>query len=318
MSTKTDDIGFTRGLGNRKRYLFFAALAVIYIAFSVFVKGFFSWTALGNILVEISIPSLVSLGLTFVIISGNWDLSFGSVAGIASMTTCYVTSITGNMFLGILSGLMVALLAGIVNGAFVSYFGLSDVIITIGTGSIYFGLSYLYSGGYHIHENLGDSFGFLYAGSVGPFPVPTILLGAICLGAYITFNRAKIGRAFYSTGLARTAAIFSGVNTEFCKMLAFVICGLLAGIGGILTASENKSAWVLIGQDYLLTDYAIVFLGWAIFDKPSVIGTLVGAFFLGTISTGFVMAGVPFYVRNLGTGALLLIAITIGAERQES
>lgn len=299
-------------------YGIFWAMGTTIIVFAIIIPRFFTLTTLENVLMAMSIPAIVSLGLTFVLIAGNWDLSFGSTAGLVTMTTCYVISMTGgNVFLGILAGLGITLLVGFFNGIAIAYRRFSDLLTTIAMSSLLFGLSFLYSGGYEIHKHVRSSLGFFYYGHLGPIPFVIIFTLLVYLLVYLILNRSRLGRAFYATGGGEEAAVYSGANVRRLKMSAFIICAVLAGIGGILSAAQSGRAWVLLGQRFLLTDFTVAFLGWSIFGKPSVLGTFIGALFLSILRSALIMASAPYHLSDILTGLLLLIAIVIGMEKRK-
>ena len=296
------------------RYAMVGVFVVLITAFGILSPQFLTAETLRNILWHMSISAIVALGVTFVAITGKWDISFGGTAGLATMTTCYLITLFGEHATAwaILVGLAIGLAVGGINGILVVRFGLPDLLTTLATYSLAFGLSFLPGGGYELHHNLGKSFAFLFNGMIGPIPFITIFVSLIYCIAYLILHRSRFGRAAYAIGMGEQTALFSGISVQSIRLSAYVLCGSLAAFGGILTASEHMRAWVLLSQGYLLRDFAALFLGISLFGRPTVYGTWLGAFFLTTVRTGLVLCRAPYHVSDVLTGALLLTAISIG------
>jgi len=299
-----------------KNSILLIVLAVV-LYFCLRVPGFLSITTLKNILMNSIAISIIALGLTFVLSVNKWDVSIGSTASLSAMTTCYLIQVSGgSTFLGLVGGLAVALLCGFLNGLLVAKLHFEDIVATIATQSLFFGLAFLYAGGYEIYKNMRPSFRFIFNGNLGVVPFVLVLTVVIYTIADIFFRKKKIGRWLYSTGNNPRAALFSAVPVERVIMIAYLLSGLFAGFAGILGASEHGRAWILLGQGYLLTGYCVVFLGISIFEKPTPFGTLLSAFFISTIRTGFVMENVIYYLSDIVIGLLLLGAVVVSNEKK--
>lgn len=296
------------------QYAMLGVFFIIIITFGIFSPRFLTFETLRNVLWHMSISAIVALGVTFVVITGKWDISFGGTAGLATMTTCYLITVFGERatIWAIMVGLAIGLSVGVVNGMLIVKFGLSDLLTTLATYSLTFGLSFLPGGGYELHHNLEKSFAFLFNGMIGPIPFIVFLTFLIYLFAFLVLHCSRFGRAAYAIGLGESAALYSGINVRLIRVSAFVLCGLLAAFGGILTASEHMRAWVLLSQGYLLRDFAALFLGVSFFGRATVYGTWLGAFFLTMVRTGLVLCKAPYHLSDVLTGTLLLIAIGIG------
>lgn len=306
------------------QYAIWGLILVVVILFSFGSPAFLTGETLRNILVQATISVIVASGLTLVIAAGNWDLSFGSVAGLAGMMASWVMGQTlleaggdGNLLPALAVGLGIGLLCGALNGVLIAYLGFNDLLTTLATSAVFLGLTWIPSDGYKIYKGLGDGYRYLYSGKVGEFPFVIILTVVIVGLIYLLLHRAAAGRRIYATGGNATAARYSGVRIPRIRFLVFALAGVLAAVGGILTTSQQVGAWVLLGQPFLQRDFAAVFLGWALVGKPSILGTVIGAIFLATLRIGLILVDVPYHYSDVTVGVVLLAAIAIGSERQK-
>jgi|LSQX01.2.fsa_nt_gb ribose transport system permease protein len=285
---------------------------LLFLVFIAFTPGMFSWITMVNVLKSAIVPAVVSLGLLCVVITGKWDMSIGSVAGLVGTATCYVISVSGgNTLLGISVGFIVALVCGVANGLLISYAEFQDMVTTVATSALMLGASYLFAGGYEIYKNLGPSFAFLFSGYLGPVPFVFCLVAGLYLIFHFILHRSAWGRSFFAAGGNEQAAYYSGINVRKIRFWGYVLAGLLAGVGGVLGASEHMRSWVLLGQTYVLTGYCIVFLGSALLGRFTVAGTLIAAVLLSILKNWIVMAGFAFYIDSVLTGVFLLIAVVL-------
>jgi ribose transport system permease protein len=305
------------------RYATLGLMLVLVLAFALASPLFLSWETLQNVITQASISAIVASGLTLVLATGNWDLSFGSTAGLAGMMTCWVIGRTinaqgdGNMALGIAVGLAFGLACGALNGLFVAHFGFNDMLTTLATSAVFLGLTWIPSDGYKIYKGLGPSYSFLYSGRLGPVPfvvIPTLIFAGF---AYLLLHRSRTGREIYATGGNATAAYHSGIRIPHVRFLVFALMGVFAAVGGILSTSDQVGAWVLLGQPFMLRDFCAAFLGWSLAGRPSVLGAVIGAYFLITMRIGLILVGIPYHYSDVIIGLILVIAIAIGSERQK-
>ena len=254
---------------------------------------------------------IASIGLTLVLMTGNLDLSFGSVIGTSGMTTAFLMSIGVNLFVAILAGLAVGILVGIINGWLVVVLGIQSLIATIATQAIVFGCAYFYSAGVDIYENIVEPFTLLGHGSIGPMPNPAIILLAVLAVAIFVTQFTSLGRYLYAIGGNPIASEFSGIRVSFLKIITYVIAGFLASIAGIVMLARLEYGAAYTGQGYLLDGFAAVFLGFTILKsgKPNVVGSVVGATFMMILNNGFQLLNVNFVFQIALKGIILLLIV---------
>lgn len=298
------------------------ALIIIIIIFSVLQPGvFLTMNNLLNILNQIALLSIISAGLTVVMVMGEFDLSIGTLASFAG---CLVVGMVMRFGLvpGIIIGLISCFLIGLLNGVIVNLLNASAFIVTIAMSSVITGLIFWYTGGSTIFGDIPESFLSLARGNfiLGVTNMVIIML-LVMLILWILLEQTALGRQMYVVGGNPTAARYSGVNIAKCKMIGFIICSICAGISGILLASRIGAGHPTAGESYLLKSFTAVFLGSATLKggRFHILGTLIGALFIGVITNGLTILNVQYYVQNIFEGLILIFAISVsGVSRKVS
>ncbi len=296
---------------------------VVFLVLTVFIilifgkanPAFLTLRNLYTLLKHTSINGICALGLTFVIAAGHVDMSFPRVGCFAGMTTSHLIAIGQGPLLSILAGVAVGLVFGFVNGIAIGKYKMPDMVVTIGTGFIAYGLGYVYSEGARIFKNFLKS-GILDFNNARYFsiPLPVIVTASLYLLGYLILHRSTYGRGFYATGEHKLTAIFSGVKVRNYIITAFTIGGGLAALATILITSAQGTGIVKTGIPLLMPAYSAVFLGSAIFKKPTIYGTFLGALFISIIINGFVILSVPYYYADLIMAIVLIAALALSSD----
>lgn len=243
---------------------------------------------------------------------GHTDIFFYLVACFGAMMMGF--SLANNLPApaAVFVGLGCALIFGICSGFAVGVLKLPDIIITIAIGTIGYGCAYLPSGGSRIYTNFSSSgIGFLNDGSILGIPCPTFLMLVFYVIAYIILEHTKFGTYFYSVGINKTAANYSGIRVSLVVLVAFVICILLGAFAGEINTASVGNAEVTTVLTLLLPCYTAVSIGTAIFKRPSVIGTFLGALLLQIVSNGFTHMNLKYWYSDLTTSILLILSLLI-------
>jgi ribose transport system permease protein len=294
---------------------FVILLVLVFVAFAFLHKQFLSTRNISNLLKHAAINSVFALGALFVVVVGHFDLSFYLVCSLAGMTTSFLIASDVTPIPSIFAGLLVAAIFGFGNGLAIGSLRLPDMVTTIATGAIAWGFAWIYSDGAYIWKNATTS-GILLINdaSILHVPLPVILMLVLYLLSYIVLHLSRFGRGFYSTGENRTAAIFSGIKVRSYITMAFIICAVLASLGAIMGNASQGSGSVRVGMVYLLPAYATIFLGSAIFKKPTVHGTFLAALFISIMLNGFTLMAVPYYYSDFIIGLVLIVALFISSD----
>jgi ribose transport system permease protein len=254
----------------------------------------------------------VAIGQTIVVMSRGFDLS---VAGTVALTNVVVATTMGagpgGVAWGVATGLGVGLGAGIFNGLFVGYLRLPAIIVTLATWSILAGLA-LYV--------LPQPGGFVATGfadfphqRVGPISVAFIALVTVPGLLWWPISRSRLGYRLLAVGGDERAAYESGVEVARTKVVAFVLCGLFASIGGLFLTMQATSGDPRIGDPFTLNSIAAVALGGALLSggRASVAASVAGALVIGTLPNVLFLAGVSTYWQFIVAGTVLVLAVTV-------
>jgi ribose transport system permease protein len=260
-----------------------------------------------NIARQISFDIPLALALTIVLIAGGIDLSVGSVLSMAAALTMGLQPY-GSWF-SVTVALLFGAGIGLVNGLLVTKGRIVPFIATLGTMTVVRGIMLTYTRQQPIP---GSDVAFTYwgAGSLGPIPVPILLVLLICVAVHIVLKYTKLGRNLYAIGGNPEAAFLAGVDVFRNKVMAFVLAGLLSAVSGVLIASRLNSSTVHIGLDSGLWAIAAAIIGGASMTggKGSVIGAVFGVVTLGVLVNGMNLLGVHTYYQ-VGIRAIILITV---------
>ncbi len=269
-----------------------------------------------NILNQSALSAIIAMGLTFALVTGEFDLSIGNVASLSGVV-CLSTMV--NQDIGIVAALVLAVaigaLVGLVNGLVVTLLNVNALVATLGIGTVAVGVNYAVAGGTPI--GLPDPGGFIQL-TLGRFlgiPYPVFMMFGLAAILWFILNRTVLGQSMQAVGGNPVAAQLSGIRVDRVRVFAFVICGICAALTGILLASRTGSAAVSGGDSYLLAAFAAAFFGSAVLRDGEfhVLGTLVGVI---TVSVGFnaiALIGLETYWQYLFQGLLLILGVGVGS-----
>ncbi|NLF50145.1 MAG: ABC transporter permease [Leptolinea sp.] len=296
-------------------------IIILTIFFSVSMPGFMSPSNIVQIFRSISIVTVIAIGLTISLTVGGFDLSVGSVATFAdsliiSMFVWY-TLPTGP---AIVISLLVCMLVGAVNSFLIVKVKIPDMLVTLSTLFIFEGVAMTFTGGGSISEGMPRLDGTPTIGKlmpdfrlIGQAPWIILIMIIVVILVHIFLNYTKHGRYLYVVGGNMEAARLSGIPVDRYRALAYFLCSLLAGLGGIMLASRIGSSQVNAGAGYLMPSVAAAYIGFSVggTGRPNAFGTFAGAVLVGILENGLVMMSVPYYSLNIFKGAVLVIALAL-------
>lgn len=274
-----------------------------------------------NVANQIAVIAIVAIGMTLVILTGGIDLSVGSLIALSSVAAATLirdrfggqaAGVFG-MLAGSLGGILLCGLAGLLSGVVVTLFGIPPFIATLAMMLVASGGAYMLAAGQSINQ-VPDAFVWLGRGAdLAGIPNAVVLMLVLYAVAHLTMSRTTFGRYVYAVGGNAEAARLSGVPVRWVVLTAYVICGLLAGLGGIVMASQLKSGAPTYGQMYELYVIAAVVVGGTSLSggEGGVLGTLVGAFIIAVIQNGMNLTGVESYTQKVVLGLVILAAVLL-------
>jgi ribose transport system permease protein len=312
--------------GAIQRLLAFGALILIILFFSVASAQFFQYDNIVGILIATSVVGVLALGETFVIITGGIDLSVGTLMTLAAvMTGVVITNMGLPLPIGIVAGILTGGLMGLVNGILIARFRLPPFIATLGTLNVAKGLALVISGLAPIYFTNTPEFnetvmGSLLGSVIPGFDIPNIvlILFAAALVAGFVLSRTILGRYTYALGSNEEAARLSGVNTAAWKAAVYTVGGMFAGLGGVLIAARVNSAQPALGFGYELDAIAAVVIGGTSLSggEGSILGTIIGAFIISTLTNGLRIMSVPQEWQTVVTGVVVILAVYLDIVRR--
>ncbi len=314
----------TQGL-NMQKLLAPLALVLVYAFFSLFGRNFFSYTTLVNILDSSYYIGFISIGVTFVIITGGIDLSCGTVMMAATIIggTAYKTW-GWPMWLSLLLILVVSTAFGFFNGWMVSRLSLPPFIATLGTMMISLGVGSIVS---NVRSATFPARGAEDAWFKGIFkiigedntsiPTGAIVFFGTALIAYIILTRTKMGRYIFAVGSNKEAARLSGVDVQKWEMMAYVVSGFLAGVGGIAFAAVYTTVMPNQGQGFELYAIAGAVIGGTSLSggAGSVLGTIIGVYIMSVLRAGLPSMDLQSQYQTFFTGVVVLGAVLLDIYR---
>jgi ribose transport system permease protein len=312
--------------GAIQRLLAFGALILIIVFFSVASGQFFQYDNIVGILIATSVVGVLALGETFVIITGGIDLSVGTVMTLSAvMTGVVITNMGLPLPIGIVAGILTGGVMGLVNGILIARFRLPPFIATLGTLNIAKGLALVISGLAPIYFTNTPEFnetvmGSLLGSLIPGFDIPNIVLilfGAALIAGFI-LSRTVLGRYTYALGSNEEAARLSGVNTAAWKAAVYTLGGMFAGLGGVLIGARVNSAQPALGFGYELDAIAAVVIGGTSLSggEGSILGTIIGAFIISTLTNGLRIMSVPQEWQTVVTGVVVILAVYLDIVRR--
>lgn len=315
-----------RAIANAVRYAFvrlgvlpFLLLLAVFI-FALMSDNFLTGRNLQNVIRQSTYLALVAMGQMFALLTGGFDLSVGtilaltSVVGATVMAAAYVAMPEAAglaIAIGILAGIVAGTAIGVINGIGVAIFNVSPFMMSLGMASVGFGLALYMTGGtpvYGMPMEFGDTFGF---GSVLGLPSPVLVTLILIALLYFVLNWTRLGRYFYAVGGNIKAARLSGINTRLTLFLAYVSCGAMAAIAGILLTARLDTGEANIGATMPLESIAAcVIAGVSLRGGIGRVENVVlGALFIGLIQNGMNLARIESYLQLVVIGALLILAV---------
>ena len=293
--------------------------AVMILLFSLINPLYVSLANIKGIFANLTITGIMAVGLTTVILTGNFDISIGSILGMAAIVCSKLYNIEGTtipMFVVILAALAVGAAIGALNGFLVSYVGINSIITTLGTLAVFRGLAYIYATEtariyYKPFIAMGRGYVFTH------IPNTFIYFIVILVVMYLVLRYTRFGRNIYQVGANNDAARLAGISVKKTTFYTFIISGITAAAGGILMSSQLAFAQGEFGLGFefrILTICVLAGISLA-GGRGTLVGVLVATLILGSISNGLALANVPIEWREAFQGMILIIAILIDSIR---
>ncbi len=297
------------------------ALVFIAIAFSAFAPHFATMANLTNILTQISINTVIAVGMTFVILLGGIDLSVGSVLALATIVGGLLITREGlstgvAILVSVLGSTLVGCLCGLFNGVVCERWKIHSFIVTLGMLNIARGAALQISNSRTIFE-FPDAFNDVGAATVLGVPVIFLMALAVVLAGRFVLARTVFGRMIYAIGNNEEAVRLSGHDPSFHKVAAFTVCGGMVGLAAIMYMMRLNIASPILGVGFELNAIAAVVIGGTSMSggKGSMVGTFLGASIMGVLNNGLLLLGMGDFARQMVTGLIIIVAVIVDKYR---
>ncbi|WP_434111635.1 ABC transporter permease [Paraburkholderia caffeinilytica] len=293
-------------------YALYGAFAILLVVFSFASPWFLSVDNFLNIGRQTALVSIVAIGMTFVIIARQIDLSVGSTLALSGMSAALAMShVSDSWIIGAIAGIGTGAIVGAINGVVTTRLNIPSFLVTLGTLSAARGLALMVTTTRpEIITN--DSFISIFGeGDIAGVPVPIIWTVLTVIAGILLLHYSVFGRQIYAAGGNPTAALYSGINTRRVTTLAFILTGALAGLAALVLAARSHAARPDVVQGLELDVIASVTLGGcSLFGgRGFVLGTLLGSLIIGTLNNGLVLLGVSSSLQLVIKGAIIVAAV---------
>ena len=294
------------------------AIGLLLGMFRIWVPRFLLPENLLDLAQQISINAILAYGMTLVILIGGIDLSVGAVVAFIGTVSVSVLGHAG-FALSLLTGLVTAAAFGAINGICAARTRMPPFIITLATMLVARGAALRFNEGRPLPVPDSERL-FLALGNArlfGALPVPVLLMAASFTLTTVLLHRTRFGQHLYAIGGNREAARFTGIPIARNEMLVYVLCSSLAGLAGIIHASQLYSAEPASGQGFELNAIAAVVVGGTSFTGGigTMRGTLLGAIIIGILDKGLNQAGIHFSLQYIVKGLVVLGAVYLDVRR---
>ena len=293
-------------------------LILLFLITGIADPAFLNYSSIISCFNTATMYTLLAVGIAFVIMTGEIDVSIGSTLGLTAAMTGLIAQQGGSVVTMLLVCVAVGALIGLCNGVGVAYFGVPSLIFTLGTNSVIRGMIYILTDGRTV-ENFGGviaSYGnkTLFAGITVYYAIAVALVAI----SHLVLTRTRKGKYFIAVGDNAGGANLVGISVLGTKILAYVLCGLFAGLGGFVFASKYGQVMTVAGNGYEMTAIAACVLGGISLSGGlgNMVGAALGAVIMSSISRLLVFIGLPSTYDNTITGIMLIVIVVVDALAQ--
>ena len=305
---------FTAILKSKEINIFFGLLSLS-IVLAISTDTFLTTYNIGTVIRQVSFIAIVALGQTLVLLTAGIDLSVGSIAGLSGILVSLFIS-DAHLGLPVVIGVPLAIMfgmgMGLMNGYLIGRLKLNAFIVTLAMGEVLGGLILVITKGYPVLE-LPKSFTFLGQGMVGLIPIPVIIMIIVFAIMHYVLVKTPFGRNIYATGGNKIAATLAGIKVEMEIMYVYMFSGLFSAMAGILMTSRMNAGQPTMGASWVMPSVTAAIIGGTAMSggEGTLIGTLIGATFMGILSNGIVLLNISSYWERVIIGFVVILAVLL-------
>ncbi|MGQ9622512.1 MAG: ABC transporter permease [Candidatus Caldatribacteriaceae bacterium] len=304
-------VGIKRSVFTNQSFFLFLLIAVMSGMTAFLNPAFFTFQNWLNILNQNAVLGIVAAGATLVMISGNFDISVGSLIGFSTTFAASLVVNGSSVAVAVFWGLVMAILGCALNGVIVARTRTPSFIMTLATRSVYYGLALIVTGG--VTQSLGGKFATLGRGTTLGIHNPVFFFLGVYVLLFLILRYTRTGRRIYAVGGNEEAAFLSGVNTQKVKILVYLMNGAFVGFASMVLLSRLGSALPSTGSGLELRAIAAVVIGGVPLTggKGSALGTFLGVILMGLISNVLNLLNISAYYQEIAIGVIIAIAIIV-------
>lgn len=300
-----------------QRFGILAIFLLLCVTAAVSSPFFLTAENLLNVVRQVSVVGLTSLGMTFVILTAGIDLSVGSIL---ALTTLAIAGLKPyGPVVSLLGGLAIALLCGWVNGVITTKGRIQPFIVTLGMMTALVGVGLAYSDGQPV-IGVPLSLAWIGRGKLGGVPVQALLFIVMAIASAVVLQRTRYGRHVYAVGGNAEAARLSGVPVDKVRVIAYCLSGIFAGLGGLVMSTQLNIGEANLGKGLELDAIAAVVVGGTSLSGGAggIGGTIVGVLLIGVLNNLLNLLNIPAYTQLIVKGAIIVGAVLIHAQLSRS
>lgn len=302
-----------------KKYGIALAFIVTCICIAIITPNFLTGRNILNVIRQISLNGIVAIGLTFIILQGDIDLSVGSMAALSGVIA---TGLCVNQNVPVLIAVFIALLVcaalGLIMGFVITKANVHSFVVTLGMLSVARGMTMIYTNGYPI-SGLSDAFREIGSGTIWIIPLPVIFFILLAAIAYFVLTKTPFGRYIYAIGGNEEASRLSGINVKVYRMSSFAISSMLAAFAGVILAARVSSGQPTAAEGWELDAIAAVIIGGTSMSggRGGIMGTIIGVLFLGVLRNGLNLMQVSPFYQKIFIGLLIVFAVVLDSVKKD-
>ena len=318
--TASKGSGYLKKILNKQEFSVFILIIIMGLFAWTVSPSFLSWGNLASILRAMSFMSIVALGMTFVFIAGELDLSIGSVVAFSGMIMGDLVLNRGvSTGVAITCGILTGLICGLITGFITVQFNIPAMIGSLGTQFIIRGIVFVYTSGNPISP-LPKGIETLGLGNIAGIPTPTVVLLVLSIIFAFLLHKTTYGRKIYAIGGNKDTAWLCGINVKMTRISAYCLTGIMAGVAGVLLTSRLSSAQPNSGTGWEMNVIASVVVGGTSTSGGvgTIAGTVLGSILIGMLQNVLVMLKVSAYWQNIVIGTIILISVIFDQYRKHS
>ncbi|MRH41155.1 ribose ABC transporter permease [Aquibacillus halophilus] len=304
-------------LKNDNTYLL-TGLILYIVVISMIAPNFATQYNFSVVLQQLVVPAILAVGMCLVMVSGGIDLSVGNLLSLAACFMAFVIYNGGSVFVAILSAIVICVAGNLFVGFIISRTDLEPFIVTLGMMIAYKGLALITTNGAEF-PIMGEM-GFATSIRFFNFPLMIFIMIAVYILFWFIFRYSRFGRRLYAVGDNPEAAFLAGINVKNFKLLVYGINGLLVALASIIMLSRNEVGNPYLGTGLELDAIAAAVVGGTALSggKGNIIGTFLGAVWIGIISNSLNVVGVSAFVQYIVTGGIIIAAVLVNSLRSKN